>query len=235
MFKLTIHALLAGQFVCPYRYPASYEYLDDSSQRADVSNLVESLGYRLSRLGDEGAFFLARTEIDADGRVAIRKQFKEIKQEHWPRMQFLMTAQHALDNELLLSPGSLIDLPGLTDKISSSPKLMDDYRTVLPYLNGARVSPGLHDNLKRTLDGMCSDGYLIVKNTEREIYMMTGKIDYLHQLIAYLLDHEPMIERIEPSTQLNIEDGQDKNGGGAVLEALDLAAPDQEQGGEQGI
>ena len=205
MFEQIIHSLLAGQFICEFRFPGLYEFLQDSEQRARVSQWVEAIGYRLSRLGDQGAFFLSYGTVEADRRAGIRKQFKDIKSEHWPRMQFLMTAQHALENDLMLTAGSLIDLPNLVDRISNNPKLMDDFRTVLPYLIGARVSTSLHDNLKRTLDGMCGDGYLAVRNAEREIYMVTGKIDYLHQVIAFLLDHEPLVVQAEATNQLELE------------------------------
>lgn len=205
MFEQIIHALLAGQFICEFRHPGLYESLHDEDQRARVNQWVEAIGYRLSRLGEQGAYFMSYGNVDADKRAGIRKQFKDIKSEQWPRMQFLMTAQHALDNDLLLTPGSLIELPNLVDRISNSPKLTDDFRTVLPYLVGARVSPSLHDNLKRTLDGMCSDGYLSVRNAEREIYMVTGKIDYLHQVITFLLDHEPSVIQAEATSQLELE------------------------------
>ena len=152
MFEQIIHALLAGQFICEFRHPGLYESLHDEEQRARVNQWVEAIGYRLSRLGEQGAYFMSYGNVDADKRAGIRKQFKDIKSEQWPRMQFLMTAQHALENDLLLTPGSLIELPNLVDRISNSPKLTDDFRTVLPYLVGARVSPSLHDNLKRTLE-----------------------------------------------------------------------------------
>lgn len=205
MFEQIIHSLLAGQFICQFRHPGLYEFLQDEDERNRVTQWVEAVGYRLSRLGEQGAFFLSCGAIDADRRAGIRKQFKDIKTEQWPRMQFLMTAQHALENDLLLTPGSLIELPYLVDKISNSPKLTDDFRAVLPYLNGARVSTSLHDNLKRTLDGMCSDGYLTVRNAEREIYMVTGKINYLHQVIEFLLDHEPSVINLGLTTQPELE------------------------------
>lgn len=205
MFEQIIHVLLAGQFICEFRHPALYEFLQDAEQRVRVTQWVEAIGYRLSRLGEQGAYFLSFGGIDADRRAGIRKQFKDIKSEQWPRMQFLMTAQHALENDLLLTPGSLIELPNLVDRISNSPKLTDDFRTVLPYLIGARVSTSLHDNLRRTLDGMCSDGYLMVRNVEREIYLVTGKIDYLHQVIEFLLDHEPSVIQSEATNQPELE------------------------------
>jgi hypothetical protein len=209
MFEQIIHGLLAGQFICVFRHPALYEFLQDAEQRVRVTQWVEAIGYRLSRLGEQGAYFLSFGGIDADRRAGIRKQFKDIKSEQWPRMQFLMTAQHALENDLLLTPGSLIELPNLVDRISNNPKLTDDFRTVLPYLIGARVSTSLHDNLKRTLDGMCSDGYLMVRNVEREIYMVTGKIDYLHQVIEFLLDHEPSVIQAEATNQPELEASAD--------------------------
>ena len=205
MFEQIIHSLLAGQFICEFRHPALYEFLQDEDERTRVTQWVEAIGYRLSRLGEQGAYFLSYGDVDADRRTGIRKQFKDIKSEQWPRMQFLMTAQHALENDLLLTPGSLIELPNLVDRISNSPKLTDDFRAVLPYLIGARVSTSLHDNLKRTLDGMCSDGYLAVRNVEREIYMVTGKIDYLHQVIEFLLDHEPSVIQAEATSQPELE------------------------------
>lgn len=209
MFEQIIHALLAGQFICEFRHPALYEFLQGEEQRVHVTQWVEAIGYRLSRLGEQGAYFLSSGNIDADRRIGIRKQFKDIKSEQWPRMQFLMTVQHALENDLFLTPGSLIELPNLVDRISSSPKLTDDFRTVLPYLIGARVSTSLHDNLKRTLDGMCSDGYLAMRNVEREIYMVTGKIDYLHQVIEFLLDNEPSVIQAEATTQPELEANTD--------------------------
>lgn len=204
MFEQAIHALLAGDFICEFRQPALYSFLQDQDQHARVSRWVEEIGYRLSRLGDDGAYFLAHTRVDKDQRAAIRKQFAEIKTEHGPRMQFLMTVQQALGNDLMLTPGSLVDLPSLVERISNSPKLLEDFRSVLPYLVGSRVTTSVHDNLKRALDGLRRDGYLIERNAEREIYMVSGKIDYLHQVIAFLLDHEPSVVPEEPSNQLEL-------------------------------
>jgi hypothetical protein len=204
VFEQAIHALLAGDFICEFRQPALYSFLQDHDQHARVSRWVEEIGYRLSRLGDDGAYFLAYTRVDKDQRAAIRKQFAEIKAEHGPRMQFLMTVQQALGNDLMLTPGSLVDLPSLWERIDKSPKLLEDFRSVLPYLVGSRVSTSHHDNLKRALEGLRRDGYLIEKNPEREIYMVSGKIDYLHQVIAFLLDHEPSVVPEGPSNQLEL-------------------------------
>lgn len=46
-----------------------------------------------------------------------------------------------------------------------------------------------------------------VRNAEREIYMVTGKIDYLHQVIAFLLGSraDRVLIRTEATNQLELE------------------------------
>ena len=207
MLEQTIHSLLAGQFICEFRHPDLYAYLQDADQRARVAQWVEGIGYKLSRLGDHGAYFMAYKNVSADRRADVRKQFKEIKVDQAPRITFLKMAQEALENDILLTPGSLIELPSLVDKVGSRPKLMEDFKSALPQLVGSRVSTSLHDNLKRALDGLCSDGYLTTKNAEREIYMVTGKIDYLHNVIDFLLDNEPLVTQDTGSPQMDLEAG----------------------------
>ena len=69
MFEQIIHALLAGQFICEFRSPALYEFLQDADQRVRVNQWVEAIGYRLSRLGEQGAYFLSFGSVDADRRA----------------------------------------------------------------------------------------------------------------------------------------------------------------------
>lgn len=111
--------------------------------------------------------------------------------------------QQALQDDFVLTPGGLIELSRLSDKIGNNPKLMDDYRAMAPSLKGSTSTATLHDNLKRILDGMSGDGYLMLRNPEREIYMVTGKITYLHQVCAFLLDHEATVEHSEVDPQMD--------------------------------
>ncbi len=204
MFEKLIHELLRGEFICEYRFQALFEFLQNSEQRSDVEAWVERIGYRLSRLGEFGAFYLSYAHVDSEHRTAIRQQFKEIKFTHGPRLQFLSLVQQAQQDDFLLSPGGLIDLSQLSERVGSNPKLMDDYHAMAPSLKGSSVTASLHDNLKRILDGMANDGYVALRNPEREIYMVTGKIAYLHEVCAFLLDHEPTVEREEANPQAHL-------------------------------
>ena len=55
--------LLAGEYICPVRYRMEFELLGDTAEREEVDAWLLSLGMRLARLGDEGAFFLAHDHI----------------------------------------------------------------------------------------------------------------------------------------------------------------------------
>ena len=54
-----------------------------------------------------------------------------------------------------------------------------------------KTTSGRLDKLLKQLE---KNHYLVLSNVEREIYQLTGKIEYLQQVIDYLMEHEGIVE-----------------------------------------
>ncbi len=48
----------------------------------------------------------------------------------------------------------------------------------------------LRGTLERLLKKLRDDGYLVLANPQREIYAVTGKIEYLQEVVDFLMAHQ---------------------------------------------
>ena len=54
--------------------------------------------------------------------------------------------------------------------------------------------------LERLLKKLRDDGYLVLANPEREIYEVTGKIEYLQEVVDFLMAHQSIPDEVEEET-----------------------------------
>ena len=55
----------------------------------------------------------------------------------------------------------------------------------------------LRSALERQLKRLRENGYLVLANPEREIYRVTGKIEYLQEVVEFLMSHEGVVEELD--------------------------------------
>ena len=65
--------LAKGDFICSVHFPGEFEALEDPAGRKKASEWLQEIGYRLARLSDDGAFFMAY-EIPTN---EMRNRFRE--------------------------------------------------------------------------------------------------------------------------------------------------------------
>lgn len=55
----------------------------------------------------------------------------------------------------------------------------------------------MRGTLDRLLKRLRDDGYLVHANPEREIYAVTGKIEYLQEVVDFLMEYQSIPDEIE--------------------------------------
>lgn len=197
MFETTVTLLLSGEFICSIRYPDAWRFLEDEAQRRDAEQFLARLGRRLARTRQGGAWFAAYQGIGSDERRAIREGFADIKHNLRLLVGFFVHVMQALRQEQFLAPGSIIESSRLMAAIDENPNL----RVELQGLAGLGKGPGgdgtLRGTLERLLKRLRDDGYLVLANPEREIYEVTGKIEYLQEVVDFLMAHQSIPDEIE--------------------------------------
>ena len=200
MFEQTMTLLLSGQFVCAVSQPDAYRFLQEEPNRMEVEAFLARLGRRLASTKHGGAWYVAFARLDSEERKGIREEFTEIKHNLRLVVGFFVHVMQAMRHEEFLAPGSIIETNRLSAAIDENPGLSNELRT-LSSLSKASGDGTLRGALERLLKKMREEGYLVLANPEREIYEVTGKVEYLQEVVDFLMVHESVQEDVEETPE----------------------------------
>lgn len=190
--------LLAGEYICPVRYRLEFEMLGDTSEHEEVDAWLLSLGMRLARLGDEGAFFLAHDHIGQKEITQVKNELLRFRDEYGPAVLLLDFIRQADAGRVHLSPGEYIVLYQLEAAVSQSSMLETQLKGLVNVITSAALRNTNHENLRRLLDHLARDGYVVLANKDTGAYQVTGKIEQLYAVLQFLDEN-----KVVPDTEVD--------------------------------
>ena len=197
MFEKVLPLLLRGEFICHVSYPEAYEYLSHAKNAQDAQDYLARIGLDLQQTEQKSAFYVVYKQLDEVNRKATKDEFTLIKQQLRPLVQFMALLLRVTNNEEILATGATLKKHELMAKIDANHDLalqLTDIANQFSQLD--KTTSGRLDKLLKQLE---KNHYLVLSNPEREIYQLTGKIEYLQQVIDYLMEHEGIVEVEEQS------------------------------------
>lgn len=210
--------LLAGEYICPIRYSTEYELLQDPEEREETQAWLLAVNMRLARLGDEGAFFMAPDVIGAADVTRIRIELKDFRDTYGPAVLLLDFIRQSDVGGKLLVPGEYIVLHELEKSVSQSSVLETQLNGLVNVIRSAAMRNSHHENLRRLLEHLMRDGYVILANKENSAYQVTGKIDQLYAVLQFLDENKVVpdqeIDDLEDAAQGDLLDQGDQRGEG---------------------
>ena len=145
-----------------------------------------------------------------DMTEAQTQQFQEVHMTHMKAAQEVREAEltaearrtrmQALRQDQFLAPGSIIEANRLMAAIDDNPNLRGELQALAGLGKGPGGDGTLRGNLERLLKKLRDDGYLVLANPEREIYEVTGKIEYLQEVVDFLMAHQSIPDEVEEET-----------------------------------
>lgn len=193
--------LAAGQFVCPVRFPDEFETLSSSEGSNKAEEWLGTIGYRLAQLGEEGAFFMAYSILDGEGKGKVREELKSLRDRLTPAVMFLETLRQAQSRAAQLQPGDEVVHSEVLERVRSN-ALLDRRIAEMREVHGARANESTADRLTKILDLLEQDGYLTLTNPSFKVYRITGKISYLYQVLAFMAENLPEMADTGVSDQM---------------------------------
>ncbi|HRH79598.1 MAG TPA: hypothetical protein PLW81_00965 [Thiobacillaceae bacterium] len=200
MFEQAMTLLLSGQFICAVSQPDAYRFLQDEANRKEVEAFLNRLGRRLVSTKHGSAWYVAFNRLDPEQRKGIREEYVEIKHNLRLVVGFFVHVMQALGREEFLAPGSVIETHRLIAAIDENASLRNELQTLVN-LGKASSDGTLRSALERLLKKMRDEGYLVLANPEREIYAVTGKVEYLQEVVDFLMVHESVQEDVEETPE----------------------------------
>lgn len=200
MFEQAMTLLLSGEFVCSVSQPDAWRFLQDEENRKEVSHFLGRLGRRLACTRHGSAWYVALAHLNPEERKGIRDEFADIKHNLRLVVGFFVHVMQAMHREEFLSPGSVIEANRLMAAIDENPSLRNELQTLVN-LSKTSSDGTLRNALQKLLKKLKDDGYLILANPEREIYEVTGKVEYLQEVVDFLMVHESVQEEVEETPE----------------------------------
>jgi hypothetical protein len=185
----TLNTLLAGHFVCQYAFPDAYEDLSDPGEPEEVDKWLQRIGRRLSRLGADGAFFAAPLQVQTNEQVnKVKADLARFRDVYGLLVETLNLVRLAKEGFRGV-PGEYVQLADILIKVNEDTTLVSRLRELR--IPGADSRLSNNELLRKMLERLRSDGYLIVSNPSTETYQITGKVDHLHAVMQYLVENVP--------------------------------------------
>lgn len=180
--------LLAGEYICPIAFPAEYDQLQDITLRQSIDEWLGQLDMRLACIGEEGAFFMAPAQLGAAHTQKVKDTLARFRDVYDPSIKMLMMILQANEG-FTASPGEFVQLAELEQAVNETSTLEMELRRLHGVISGVSQKHTNREFLKKMLEHLRSEGLLILSNPQSEVYQVTGKIDHLHSVLAFISEH----------------------------------------------
>lgn len=200
--------LLAGEYICPVRFRHEYEMLQDPSERELVNTWLNPLGYRLSRVGDDGAYFMSHQFIGPKEVAQVKAELIGFRDTYGPHVRMLDFIRQSRAENAFLGTGDTVQLVELEQAVNESGTLEGQLRTLLSVISAGSQRFTNRENLRKLCEHLAKDGYLVVRDKQIESYLVTGKIEQMYAVLQYL-DENKAIPDDEVDDQMPPESQED--------------------------
>ena len=198
MMEQTLRYLLDGQFICSVRFKESFESLQDEQLQEEVNAWLGKLDMRLARVGDDGPFFMAPNFISAREITKVKEELRQFRDAYGPAVIMLDFIRQSMPDSTSLSPHEYILLAELEQAVIGNASMEEHLKSIGSFIKGYVARNTVRENIKKLVEHLKDAGYLIVGSSSIESYQVTGKIEQLYAVMAYIAEHEVVLaKRVE--------------------------------------
>ncbi len=185
-----LEALLSGRFICQTSDEMAFVFLQNSTNFAEVEQHLNLMNRTIAATADNQVYYCAYQVIGDNERKAMGQQFREVSTSLLPLVEWLVLVQEAKGDNSPLSQGKVIRLNELQSVIEDTPAFTEQLAKIARYHLFNSSSTAIDAQLKLIFKRLTDLGYLQKPNPDNQIYLATGKVDYLFEVIRFIDDSE---------------------------------------------
>lgn len=182
--------LLSGGFICRTSNELAFQFLTNSDNFASVEKQLNLMNRTIASACEKDVYFCAFQVIDDNERKVINQQFREISSSLLPLVEWLVLVQEAKGDNAPLTQGSVVRVNELQSVIEDTPAFSEQLAKISRYSLFNSTSANVDAQLKLVFKRLVDIGYLIRPNIEKQIFVATGKVDYLLEVLRFIDDSE---------------------------------------------
>ncbi|MGS0689806.1 hypothetical protein [Shewanella sp. 30m-9] len=185
-----IERLLKGQFICRTTDEDGWRALKSPSTREHVENYLNQINRTIGSASEGEVFFCGYQQLGDSERKVISSQFKDICNALIPLVEWLVLVQEGSGQDAPLSEGVAVRLTELQTRIEDTPAFREQLAKISHYRLFGSTSTNVDAQIKLVFKRLVELGYLTRPNSEKQIYIATGKLDYLYEVIRFIDETE---------------------------------------------
>lgn len=185
-----IELLLKGEFICRTTNEEGWRALKNNSTRERVEAYLNQINRTVASAAEGDVFFCGYLQLGDSERKVISSQFKDICQALIPLVEWLVLVQEASGQDAPLSEGAPVRLTELQSRIEDTPAFREQLAKLSQYRLFGSTSTNSDAQIKLVFKRLVELGYLVRPNAEKQIYIATGKLDYLYEVIRFIDETE---------------------------------------------
>jgi DNA-directed RNA polymerase specialized sigma54-like protein len=112
-------------------------------------------------------------------------------------ISFLDLVMRTARDDNAISPGEKVETNKMMNIIAQNPSLTEALRMVANQTKSIAVDGSDRQRLERILKKFKNEGYLEEVNKEEEIFQFTGKVEYVQEVIGFLMQHDQISQEDE--------------------------------------
>lgn len=185
-----IERLLKGEFICRTTDEEGWRALKNPATRERVETYLNQINRTIASAGEGEVFFCGYQQLGEAERKVISSQFREICNGLIPLVEWLVLVQESSGQDAPLTEGTAVRLTELQARIEDTPAFREQLAKLSQYRLFGSTSSQSDAQLKLIFRRLLELGYLTKPNSEKQIFIATGKIDYLYEVIRFIDETE---------------------------------------------
>ena len=187
-----LSALLQGAFICQVTDEEAWRYLKSRDNAAQLEPHLALLNRTLSTTAEGDVCFASFLTIGENERKVLTQQFQDTASNLVPLVEWLLLVQQANESDMPITMGSAIRLNELQTTIEDTPAYAEQLEKISRYRMFGSTSVNLDGQLKQVFKRLTEMGYLIKPNPDKQIYLGTGKIEHLYEMLRFIDETEAL-------------------------------------------
>jgi hypothetical protein len=185
-----LERLLAGEFVCAVSDNNAFRHLANEETRDAIDDYLRPLNRRLASNDEGSVYFLAWRQLNEGAREQLSRQLSDTVNSLLPLLEWLQLVQEALGRDTLAAPGDVLKPAEFSAKCEDNQSLRERLERLATDSFFGSQSDQLDAQVKQLFKRLKEHGYLLQPHTERQVFVVTGKIDYLIEVVRFIRDEE---------------------------------------------
>ncbi|WP_301585195.1 condensin complex protein MksE [Halomonas alkaliantarctica] len=185
-----LERLLAGEFVCAVSDDNAFRHLTNEETRDAIDDYLRPLNRRLASNDEGSVYFLAWRQLNETAREQLSRQLSDTANSLLPLLEWLQLVQEALGRDTLAAPGDVLKPAEFSAKCEDNQSLRERLERLATDSFFGSQSDQLDAQVKQLFKRLKEHGYLLQPHTERQVFVVTGKIDYLIEVVRFIRDEE---------------------------------------------